>query len=92
MMIFAFTIGLRSVNFMLFIGALRAGGDTRFAMYMEIFSVWLIGVPAALIGGFVLHLPVEGVYLLVFSEEFIKLFVMMKRFLSRKWIHDLVGA
>jgi Na+-driven multidrug efflux pump len=35
---------------------------------------------------------VEGVYLLVFSEEFIKLFVMMKRFLSRKWIHDLVGA
>ncbi len=91
MTIFALTVWLRSINFILFIGALRAGGDTRFAMFMEIFSIWLVGVPAALIGGFVLHLPVEGVYLLVLSEELVKLFVIFRRFLSRKWIHDLVG-
>ncbi|MBT3337560.1 MAG: MATE family efflux transporter [Anaerolineae bacterium] len=92
MTVFSFTLWLRSINFILFIGALRAGGDTRFAMYMEIFSVWLIGVPAALIGGFVLHLPVEGVYLLVLTEELVKLLVIFRRFLSRKWIHDLVGV
>ena len=91
MTIFALTIWIRSINFLLFIGTLRAGGDTRFAMFMEIFSVWFIGVPAALIGGFVLHLPVEGVYLLVFTEEFVKLIVIFRRYLSRKWIHDLVS-
>jgi len=48
--IFALTLWLRAINFLLFTGALRAGGDTRFAMYMEIFSIWVIGVPAALIG------------------------------------------
>ena len=90
--IFALTLWLRSINFILFIGALRAGGDTRFAMYMEIFSVWVIGVPAALIGGFILHLPVYGVYLLVFSEEVIKAFIMIKRYRSRKWIHNLVST
>ena len=77
---------------MLFIGALRAGGDTRYAMFMELFSIWMIGVPCALIGGFVLHLPVYGVYALVLLEEAVKAVVIFRRFLSRKWIHDLVNV
>lgn len=91
MTIFALTAWLRSINFILFVGALRAGGDTRFSMVMEIFSIWVIGVPAALIGGFVLGLPVYGVYLLVLSEEVVKAFIMVYRFRSKKWIHDLVS-
>lgn len=91
MLIFSLTAWVRAINFILFVGALRAGGDTRFAMFMEIFSIWTIGVPAALIGGFVLHLPVYGVYLMVFIEEIVKVFIIMRRYLSRKWIHDLVS-
>jgi putative MATE family efflux protein len=92
MLIFAATAWLRSINFILFVGALRAGGDTRFAMFMELFSIWVIGVPAALIGGFVLRLPVTGVYLMVLIEELVKAFIMTRRYLSRKWIHDLVNV
>ncbi len=92
LIIFALGLWLRSINFILFVGVLRAGGDTRFAMFMEIFSIWVIGVPAALIGGFVLNLPVYGVYLLVFSEEIVKAFIIFRRYRSRKWMHDLVGA
>lgn len=91
MLIFSLTAWVRAINFILFVGPLRAGGDTRFAMFMEIFSIWTIGVPAALIGGFVLHLPVYGVYLMVFLEEIVKVFIIMRRYLSRKWIHDLVS-
>lgn len=92
MMVYAFSAWLRAYNFMLFIGALRAGGDTRYAMFTELFSIWLIGVPAALIGGFVLHLPVYYVYALVLLEEIVKAIVITRRYLSRKWIHDLVNA
>jgi putative MATE family efflux protein len=92
MLIFAASAWLRSINFILFIGILRAGGDTRYAMFMELFSIWAIGVPAALIGGFVLHLPVYGVYMMVLLEELVKAFVVMRRYLSRKWIHDLVNV
>jgi len=91
MMIFSLTVWLRAINFIFFIGALRAGGDTRFAMFMEIFSIWVIGVPAALIGGFVLKLPVYGVYLMVLLEELVKAFIIVHRYRSRKWIHDLVN-
>jgi len=92
MFVYAISIWLRVLNFMLFIGALRAGGDTRYAMFTELFSIWLIGVPSALIGGFVLHLPVYGVYALVLLEEAVKAIVIFRRFLSRNWIHDLVNA
>ena len=92
MAVFAFSAWLKMLNFILFIGAMRAGGDTRYAMFTELFSVWGIGVPAALIGGFVLHLPVYGVYALVLLEEAVKAVIVLRRFLSRKWIHDLVNV
>ena len=90
--VFAISAWLKMVNFILFIGAMRAGGDTRYAMFTELFSIWAIGVPAALIGGFVLHLPVYGVYALVLVEEAAKAIIVSRRFVSRRWIHDLVNA
>lgn len=92
MLVYSLSAWLRVFNFMLFIGALRAGGDTRYAMFTELFSIWLIGVPSALIGGFVLHLPVYGVYAMVLIEEVVKAFIILRRYLSRKWIHDLVNV
>ena len=92
MLVFALSSWLRMFNFILFIGVLRAGGDTRYAMFIELFSVWLIGVPSALIGGFVLHLPVYWVYAMVLLEEAVKAGIVFRRYLSRKWIHDLVNV
>ena len=62
----------RGLNFMLFIGALRAGEITRYSMFTELFSIWVVGVPAALIGGFVLDFPVYGVYAFVLLEEAVR--------------------
>jgi MATE family, multidrug efflux pump len=92
MVVYALSAWLKVFNFMLFIGALRAGGDTRYAMFTELFSIWMIGVPAALIGGFVLHLPVYIVYAMVLLEEAAKALIIFRRYLSRNWIHDLVNV
>ena len=89
--VMAACLWIRMFNFSIFIGALRAGGDTRFALLMELCSIWLIGVPAAYVGAFVLHLPVYLVYLMVMLEELAKAFVSGWRYGSRKWIHDLVN-
>jgi putative MATE family efflux protein len=92
LLMMACTLWIRMFNFSVFIGALRAGGDTRFALIMEICSIWLIGVPAAYVGAFVFHLPVYWVYLMVVLEEVAKAFVCGWRFRSRRWIHDLVNV
>jgi Na+-driven multidrug efflux pump len=90
--IYSFSLWVRATNFMLFIGILRAGGDTHFALKVESFTIWLVGVPAALIGGFVFHLPVYGVYAMVLAEEVVKALVVLPRYRSRAWIHDLVNV
>jgi len=88
----ACSLWLRVINFILFIGALRAGGDTRFGLITELITIWTVGVPMALIGGFVLKLPIYYVYGMVLVEEAVKCIIVLYRFRSKKWIHDLVNA
>ncbi len=80
---------LRMTNMTLIIGMLRAGGDTRFSLFLDGFIIWILGVPMALLGAFVLRLPVQWVYLMVMSEEAAKWLLGLRRYLGRKWIHDL---
>jgi putative MATE family efflux protein len=89
--IYALSMWIRVSNLILFIGILRSGGDTRYALLVEMASIWLIGVPSALLGGFVFHWPVYYVYALVLSEEIVKLIIVIPRFRSRKWIHNLTS-
>ncbi|NLG70716.1 MAG: MATE family efflux transporter, partial [Chloroflexi bacterium] len=70
-------------------GIFRSGGDTRFALLLDAGIIWAIGVPLAVAGAFLFHLPVYLVYLLVMTEELTKWLLGMRRFLSRKWIHNL---
>lgn len=91
MLVMACVLWIRMFNFVTFVGALRAGGDTRFALFMEILSIWGIGVPIAYLGAFILDLPVYYVYLMVIVEEIVKAFVSIWRIRSKKWIHDLVN-
>lgn len=71
------------------VGVLRGGGDTNFSLFLEMGSVWLIGVPIAFIGALYLKLPVHWVFALVTLEEVVKFMVSLPRILSKKWIKNL---
>jgi Na+-driven multidrug efflux pump len=90
LLVIALFLWIRVSNLMLFIGIFRAGGDTRIAFILDAGIIWVVGVPMALLGAFVLHLPVQWVYLMVMADEVTKWFFGMYRFASRKWIHNLV--
>jgi putative MATE family efflux protein len=77
-------------SYMFICGILRAGGDTKFCMIVDIVSIWFIGVPASFFAVLVLHLPIHLVIALVFSEEAIKAIVVTKRFKSKKWLNNLI--
>jgi Na+-driven multidrug efflux pump len=80
---------IRMTNMIVIIGILRSGGDTRYSLFLDGVIIWILGVPMAVLGGFVLHLPVYWVYLMVMSEELTKCILGLRRYFSRKWIHDL---
>ncbi|HJS18005.1 MAG TPA: MATE family efflux transporter [Anaerolineales bacterium] len=80
---------VRVNNMTLVVGILRAGGDTRFSLFLDGIIIWIVGVPMAYIAAFILHLPVYYVYLFAMSEEVTKWLLGIPRYRSRKWINNL---
>ncbi len=79
----------KSLNIILIIGVLRGGGDTRFALGLEMATMWLYSVPAAWISANIFHLPVYWVVPIVLIEELLKSVITYSRFKTKKWIHQL---
>ncbi|GHU63749.1 MATE family efflux transporter [Clostridia bacterium] len=90
LIVYGITLFVKVHNATVVVGALRSGGDTRAGLFIDLGSVWCIGVPMAFLGVFVFHFPVYWVVALVQLDEIVKFFVMRWRFLSRKWVRDLV--
>lgn len=87
--IVTFFLWVRVNNMTIVIGILRAGGDTRYSLFLDGFIIWIVGVPMAYLAAFVLQLPVYFVYLFVMSEEIAKFVLGILRFRSRRWINNL---
>ena len=51
----------------------------------------MAGIPLAAFAAFVLKLPVYYVVMFAMIEEIVKLFIMMNRFKSFKWIKNMVN-
>jgi Na+-driven multidrug efflux pump len=89
--VIALFLWIRINNMTIVIGVLRAGGDTRFSLFLDGIIIWLVGVPMAYLGAFVFNLPVHLVYLCAMSEEATKWFLGLARYRSRKWINNLAA-
>ena len=91
MNVLAIFLWLRVNNMTIVVGILRAGGDTRFSLFLDGIIIWIVGVPMAFLAAFVLHLPVYYVYLFAMSEELTKWILGIIRYRSRKWINNLAA-
>jgi Na+-driven multidrug efflux pump len=87
--IVTFFLWIRVNNMTTVVGILRAGGDTRFSLFLDGIIIWIVGVPMAYLGAFVFDLPVHLVYLCAMSEEATKWVLGIRRYFSRKWINNL---
>jgi putative MATE family efflux protein len=85
----SFFLWVRVNNMTTVVGILRAGGDTRFSLFLDGIIIWIVGVPMAYLGAFVFNWPVYLVYLCAMSEEATKWFLGINRYFSRKWINNL---
>ena len=83
---------IKMFNLISIVGILRAGGDTKFSMFLEMGVIWLLGVPLAFLGGFYWKMPVYWVFGLVCVEELVKMLLGIVRIRSKKWIHDLASV
>jgi putative MATE family efflux protein len=90
MMVAGLVFWSKTTNFTNIGSIFRGGGDTRFGFFMDLTGVWCIGLPIAFFSAFYLNLPVYWVMALIAVEEIYKLVIGIPRFLSKKWIRNLV--
>ncbi|MBU3205789.1 MATE family efflux transporter [Clostridium algidicarnis] len=88
--IYALFMPVKVYNALVIVGILRAGGDAKYGVIVQSITLWLIGVPFAFLAAFIFKLPVYMVVLVACSEEIVKVIILIKRFISYKWINNMV--
>ncbi len=84
----ALNMPVRGLGILFVIGILRGGGDANGALKIELFTMWVIGVPGCYITAILLGWPIEHVYIFIAIEEIIKLILAYIRFKNGRWIND----
>lgn len=87
--VYAVNVLFVSFNYVNIIGVLRSGGDTRFAMIIDVGCLWLIAIPAGAVAGLYWHLPVFAVMLFLTIDEPVKVLLGYARFKSGKWLRNV---
>lgn len=90
LIVYALLLLGKMLNMVNNIGILRAGGDTKFVLYVDLIGVWLVGFPLAFVGAFWLSLPIWAVFALANSHEYIRAILGINRTFSRKWMRNVV--
>jgi putative MATE family efflux protein len=93
MTVMSSALWLKAANLLIIVGILRSGGDTRFSLFVDTAPMWLLGIPAALLGAFVLKAPVYVVVLMVLvADELTKFIIASWRVRSGRWLRNVVQA
>ncbi len=89
MMFAAYYIIGNSLNSTIISGIFPSGGDTKFGMYCDVITLWLVVVPLGAIAAFVLKLPVLAVAAILTLDEFVKLPAVYKHYVRYKWVKNI---
>ena len=89
MYVMSYFVIASGVNTVLIVGVFRAGGDTKFGLFLDSGTLWLMAIPLGAVAAFILKLPVIAVYVILTSDELIKLPFTFTRYKSFKWLKDV---
>ncbi len=89
LIICSFSIPFRAFNCTNIVGVWRGGGDVKAALVIDVFTLYLYSVPLAAILALVFNVPVFYVYLVIASEELVKMAPGLVRFRTKKWINNV---
>lgn len=89
MLINSYYIVGQAMNTLLIGGLFRAGGNTKFGMIIDTITMWCVSVPLGFLSAFVFKLPPMAVYFILCLDEFWKIPVVYKYYVSKKWINNI---
>lgn len=83
-----FVLG-QAFNTTLVVGVFRSGGDTKFGLLLDVATMWGCSILIGAIAAFFFKAPLPIVYIILMSDEIIKLPLTTKRYISYKWLKNV---
>jgi Na+-driven multidrug efflux pump len=71
------------------VGIFCAGGDSRFGLVCDAFTMWGFAVPPGLFAAFVFRLPPMVVYFILFPDEFVKMPFIYRHYHRYGWLKNI---
>jgi len=79
----------QAINTTLVVGVFRAGGDTRFGLFLDITTMWGGSILVGALAAFVFKWSVPVVYMILMGDEIIKIPLIVLRYKSYKWLNNV---
>ncbi len=76
-------------NTTMIVGIFRAGGDTKFGLLCDVGALWCCSIFFGYLCAFVFRLPVAVVYMVLMSDEIIKIPFTTWRYRSKLWLRNV---
>ncbi|MCL2472312.1 MAG: hypothetical protein FWF26_01420, partial [Treponema sp.] len=89
LIVFSITIVGTSYQMSVLTGIVRAGGATSFVLLNDLFWVWVVNIPAALISAFVFHFPPIVVFACLKGDQIWKCGVAVVKLHRWNWMKKL---
>jgi putative MATE family efflux protein len=83
-----FTI-CQAYNTTMVVGVFRAGGDIKFGLFLDCITMWCGTILFGALAAFVFQLPIPIVYIILMSDEVIKLPLTTWRYKTMKWVKNV---
>lgn len=83
-----FVVG-QAFNTTMVVGIFRSGGDTKFGLILDVSTMWCCSILFGFLAAFVFGMSVPVVYVILMSDEIIKIPITLKRYRSYKWLQDV---
>lgn len=87
--VYLIQLPIRSFNNALITGVLRAGGDIKASIKIDLIPLWAITIPITAVLCLVIDAPLPFICIAIYSENIFKVPFSIKRLKSRKWINDI---
>lgn len=79
----------QAYNTTMVVGIFRSGGDTKFGLMMDVVTMWGCSILIGALCAFVFELSVPWVYVVLMSDEMIKIPITTWRYRKKVWLKDV---
>lgn len=90
LLVLAFALFVRVINFIGIIGVLRSGGDVNYSTFIDIFCMWCVGIPLTYLAVKYYNFSLVEAYLVTLSEELLKIVLVIRRIHKKHWLNNLI--